>query len=52
MARTTATAVIFLMVLSALPAAAQGIEYPLFDKFNFMLEGSAVGMKTKIRFGS
>jgi hypothetical protein len=32
--------------------AAQGTEHSLFDRFNFKLEGSAVGMKTSIRLGS
>lgn len=45
-------AVIGLLLFSATPAPAQGIEEPLFDTFNFRLEGSAVGMKTAIRLDS
>jgi hypothetical protein len=52
MVRIEATAVIVLLLISALPVAAQGIEYPLFDRFNFMLEGSAIGMTTTIRLDS
>jgi hypothetical protein len=33
-------------------ASAQGIQDPLFDRFNFKLEGSAVGMITAIRLDS
>ena len=52
MVRYQAVTVIVVVMVSALPVAAQGIEYPLFDKFNFMLEGSAVGMATTIRLDS
>jgi hypothetical protein len=45
-------AVIGLLLFSATPAPAQDIERPLFDRFNFKLEGSAVGMATTIRLDS
>jgi hypothetical protein len=44
--------VIGLLLFSATSAPAQNIDHPLFDRFNFMLEGSAVGMKTAIRLDS
>ncbi len=50
--RTIVFAITGLLLLSAAPAPAQEIEDPLFDKFNFKLEGSAVGMKTSIRLDS
>ena len=37
-----------LVVSVAIPAAAQGVYSPLFDRFNFKLEGSFVDMSTKI----
>ena len=52
MVRMTATAALVVLLVSTLPVAAQGIEYPLFDRFNFRLEGSAVGMATTIRLDS
>ncbi len=36
----------------AVPAAAQGVYDPLFDRFNFKLEGSAVNLSTAIRLDS
>jgi hypothetical protein len=44
--------VIGVMVLAAMPAEAQRDYEPLFDKFNFKLEGSWVGLKTEIRLDS
>jgi hypothetical protein len=44
--------VIIVMVLAAIPAEAQREFEPLFDKFNFKLEGSWVGLKTEIRLDS
>ncbi len=52
MVRYQAVTVIVVVMVSALPVAAQGIEYPLFDRFNFKLEGSAVGMTTTIGLDS
>jgi hypothetical protein len=52
MNRAAFFAVIGLLLFSSTPAPAQGIEEPLFDTFNFMLEGSAVGMATTIRLDS
>jgi len=40
------------LVCVAVPLSAQSIADPLFDRFNFMLEGSAVGMTTTIRLDS
>ena len=42
----------FALVMSALPAAAQGVSEPLFDTFNFKLEGSWVWVSTTIRLDS
>jgi len=39
-------------LMSATPAEAQREFEPLFDKFNFQLEGSWVGLKTEIRLDS
>jgi hypothetical protein len=50
MGRTTWIAV--LVLAFAATASAQGIEEPLFDRFNFKLEGSAVDMATAIRLDS
>ena len=52
MVRMTATAALVVLLVSTLPAAAQEIVHPLFDRFNFKLEGSAVGMATTIRLDS
>ena len=41
-----------LAVMSAVPAEAQREFEPLFDKFNFKLEGSWVGLATEIRLDS
>jgi hypothetical protein len=41
-----------LVLASAAPAEAQREYEPLFDKFNFKLEGSWVGLKTEIRLDS
>ncbi len=40
------------VVSIAVPAAAQGVYDPLFDRFNFKLEGSAVSLSTAIRLDS
>jgi hypothetical protein len=40
------------VVSIAVPAAAQGVYDPLFDRFNFKLEGSAVGLTSVIRLDS
>ncbi len=40
------------MVMSAPPAAAQGVQEPLFDTFNFKFEGSWVQVATTIRLDS
>ena len=40
------------MVMSAPPAAAQGVQEPLFDTFNFKSEGSWVQVATTIRLDS
>lgn len=47
-----AAALIFVLLVSAVPAEAQRDFEPLFDKFNFKLEGSWVGLKTEIRLDS
>ena len=41
-----------MLMVSAAPAEAQREFEPLFDKFNFKLEGSWVGLKTEIRLDS
>ncbi len=41
-----------LVVSVAVPAAAQGVYHPLFDRFNFKLEASAVDLTTEIRLDS
>jgi len=41
-----------LVVSIAVPAAAQGLYEPLFDRFNFKLEGSFVDLTTAIRLDS
>jgi hypothetical protein len=40
------------LVSTSLPAAAQGLYQPLFDRFNFKFEASAVALKTAIRLDS
>jgi hypothetical protein len=50
MLRTVAVAVVGLSLAAVV--SAQDIEDPLFDRFNFKLEASEVGMKTAIRLGS
>jgi len=40
------------LILASVPAEAQRSFEPLFDKFNFKLEGSWVGLKTEIRLDS
>jgi len=47
-----AAALIFVLLVSAVPAEAQRDFEPLFDKFNFKLEGSWVGLTTDIRLDS
>ena len=47
-----AAALIFALLGSAVPAEAQREYEPLFDKFNFKLEGSWVGLTTDIRLDS
>ena len=47
-----AAALIFVLLASAVPAEAQRDFEPLFDKFNFKLEGSWVGLTTDIRLDS
>jgi hypothetical protein len=46
------SAVFFVLMLTAAPVEAQRDFEPLFDKFNFMLEGSWVGLNTEIRLDS
>lgn len=50
MRRPVAVAVVLLGTSG--PVSGQGIADPLFDRFNFKLEGSTVGMKTAIRLDS
>jgi hypothetical protein len=50
MLRTVAVVVVGLSLAAVV--SAQDIEDPLFDRFNFKLEASAVGMKTAIRLDS
>ena len=52
MRRYDAILTVILVVSIAVPAAAQGVYDPLFDRFNFKLEGSAVGLKSVIRLDS
>jgi len=40
------------LTLSAVPAAAQGVNEPLFDRFNFKFEASGVNTSTMIRLDS
>jgi hypothetical protein len=47
-----AAALIFVLLVSAVPVEAQRDFEPLFDKFNFKLEGSWVGLTTDIRLDS
>ena len=52
--RSSVILVAFVMVFlaAAMPAQAQREYEPLFDKFNFKVEGSWVGLKTEIRLDS
>ena len=52
MRRYVAILTVILVMSIAVPAAAQGVYDPLFDRFNFKLEGSAVGLKSVIRLDS
>ena len=52
MRRYVAILTVILVVAIAVPAAAQGVYDPLFDRFNFKLEGSAVGLTSVIRLDS
>jgi len=52
MRRYVAILTVVLVVSIAVPAAAQGVYDPLFDRFNFKLEGSAVNLSTAIRLDS
>lgn len=52
MRRFVSVLIALLVVSVAVPAAAQGLYEPLFDRFNFKLEGSWVGLKTAIRLDS
>ena len=52
MRRYVAILTAVLVVSIAVPAAAQGVYDPLFDRFNFKLEGSAVGLTSVIRLDS
>ena len=52
MRRHVAILTVILVVAIAVPAAAQGIYDPLFDRFNFKLEGSFVSLTTAIRLDS
>jgi hypothetical protein len=40
------------MGMGAVPVEAQQDYRPLFDRFNFRLEGSVIGLKTEIRLDS
>jgi hypothetical protein len=52
MRRITATLIAIFVVTVAVPVAAQGVSEPLFDRFNFKLEGSFVKLSTEIRLDS
>ena len=52
MRRYVAILTVVLVISIAVPAAAQGVYDPLFDRFNFKLEGSAVGLTSVIRLDS
>ena len=52
MRRFAAILIVVLVVSIAVPAAAQGLYEPLFDRFNFKLEGSFVSLTTAIRLDS
>ena len=52
MRRYVAILTAVLVVSIAVPAAAQGLYEPLFDRFNFKLEGSFVDLATAIRLDS
>ncbi len=52
MRRFAAILIVVLVVSVAVPAAAQGLYEPLFDRFNFKLEGSFVKLTTAIRLDS
>ncbi len=50
--RTTFLAVLGLLAMGAVPVEAQQDYRPLFDRFNFRLEGSVIGLNTEIRLDS
>ena len=52
MRRFVAILIVVLAVSAAVPVAAQGVSQPLFDRFNFKLEGSFVDLSTTIRLDS
>jgi hypothetical protein len=52
MRRDVAILIAALVVSIAVPVAAQGVSEPLFDRFNFKLEGSFVNLSTEIRLDS
>ena len=52
MRRFVAILIAVLVVSAAVPVAAQGVSEPLFDRFNFKLEGSFVDLTTTIRLDS
>ena len=52
MRRFVAILIAILAVSVAVPVAAQGVSEPLFDRFNFKLEGSFVDLTTTIRLDS
>jgi hypothetical protein len=52
MRRITATLIAIFVVAVAVPVDAQGVSEPLFDRFNFKLEGSFVKLSTEIRLDS
>jgi len=52
MRRFGAILIAVLVVSAAVPVAAQGVSEPLFDRFNFKLEGSFVDLTTTIRLDS
>jgi hypothetical protein len=52
MRRIIAILIAIFVVAVAVPVAAQGVSEPLFDRFNFKLEGSFVKLSTEIRLDS
>ena len=52
MRRFVAILIAVFVVSAAVPVAAQGVSEPLFDRFNFKLEGSFVDLTTTIRLDS